>query len=166
MAMMEMMEPEPEAETLTLGYAEVVYTGVSLAEVGDAYAEQASREIAEKINDALHAVLDAGLGFSISGYDVALEGLTLDFSDVRAGSIIARFKMVGTVLVTSYTLIAGYPSFKEAVPMIAEDVGKAIQYILDRDPDPDRRALNPEHFTLYFRDEDELLLEISEKTES
>ena len=108
MVMVEMYEPQPEPEVITLGRAEIVFKGVSLEEIGEDFAELVAMEVAALINERLTTVIGSDTGFATSGYEVSLETLTLELEGVFEGSIVARFKMIGAAVITSYGLVASY----------------------------------------------------------
>ena len=163
MVMVEMYEPQPEPEVITLGRAEIVFKGVSLEEIGEDFAELVAMEVAALINERLTTVIGSDTGFATSGYEVSLETLTLELEGVFEGSIVARFKMIGAAVITSYGLVASYPSFKEAIPILSNDIDLVIQYVIDNAPEPEPSKPHPEAFHLYFRTEDEIESEIIDK---
>lgn len=163
MAMVEMYGLQPEPEVITLGHAEVIFKGVSLEEIDEDLAELFAMEFAALINERLATVIDNDTGFAASGYEVSLETLTLELEAVFEGSIVGRFKMIGAAMITSYGLVASYPSFKEAVPILTNDIGLVIQYVIDNAPKPEPYRPHPKEFNLYFRSEDEIESEIFEK---
>jgi hypothetical protein len=163
MAMVEMYEPKPEPEVITLGHAEIIFKGVSLEKIGEDLAELVAMEIAALINERLATVIGSDTGFATSEYEVSLETLTLELEGVFEGSIFARFKMIGAAMITSYGLIASYPSLKEAIPILTNDIGLVIQYLIDNAPKPEPYRPQPREFNLYFRSEDEMESEILEK---
>ena len=160
MAMVDMYDPLPEPEVVTLGLAELIVRGVSLEEIDEDFAELAAMEIAALVNERLPTIIRSDSGFFTSGYVVSLETLTLELDSIFEGSIVARFKMIGAAVITSYGLVASYPAFKDAVPILTNDIGLVLQYVIDNAPRPEPYKPHPKEYRLYFRNEDEIDSEI------
>lgn len=165
MAMVEMFEPEPETETLNLGFVEIIFEGPSLDELGEDFAELIARELAANINERLSGAVSPNAGFSTSGYDVSVEAVTLEFDSVFQGSVVGKYALVATVVFGTYGAIATYPQFKEGLGALSDDVGSAIEYVLKHKPEPSEDRPDPTRFQLYYRDESEVVLDISDKAE-
>lgn len=163
MAMVEMFEPEPETETLTLGFVEVLFEGPSLKDLGADLAELIAREVAANINERLSGAISSNAGFSTSGYDVSIETITLEFDSVFEGSVVGKYALVATVVFGTYGAIATYPQFKEGLGVLTEDIGSAVEYVIQHKPEPIEDRPDPTRYQVYFRDEKELVLDISDK---
>ena len=114
MAMVEMYDPLPEPEIVTLWHAEIIFRGVSLEEIDEDFAEFAAMEIAALVNERLPTIIRSDSSFFTSGYVVSLETLTLELDRIFEGSIVARFKMIGPAVITSYGLGSGPIDFRLA----------------------------------------------------
>ena len=158
MVMME--EPQPEVETLTLGFVELIIEDLSLTDIGENSATTITNLRSIQINEQFDKLISARSGFSTSGYDVALKSISLEFDSVSDGSVISRLNIIGFVVITAYQTIATYPDFKSGLSEIAKDLEQIIEFVIEKTPKPIEDLPDFNKSRLYLRDEDEILSEI------
>lgn len=126
--------PLSELETLRLADLFVTFQG----SIDDPLAEYIVEEFARQITRVLEERNFAHT-FPLSGEIVRLDHYTVDIACIEAGSIRATIYLIGSIAFGTYTGIAAYPSFKEALPVIQSDVqqliGEAENYFKTSEPD-------------------------------
>ncbi len=98
--------------------------------------------------------------FTLADQVVSLNHLHLEIDSYAPGSIIAKLKIIGTAVVTTYGLVASYPSFKDGMAMLQEDLNKALQHVIEHAPEDLPDAPWPDHVHIHLRDEEDLLVQV------
>jgi|TARA_R110002072_G_scaffold37226_11_gene109190 hypothetical protein len=156
---MSMEELPPQAQPgrqpliLKLGELFLIFDGSPQ----DADAEIRVRQYMALIADQL---INLRFTFAHNGQLIDIIHLYLEIESIDEGSIVARLKIVGSFTLAFYGAIAAYPSFKDAIPVIEEDLRSAIAYVREQAPDPSREDRGPRSFILNLRDEAEMISQI------
>lgn len=99
--------------------------------------------------------------FTVGEFPVKITEWQADLDSLTSGSIVIRFSLIGIFTLELYGAIADYPDFKEAVPLLYEDIQKAVSWAVAaegkgdepwRIPEPD-----PSNVELFFKEEDDLI---------
>lgn len=114
-------EPEGKPETITIAT-------ISL-EIDGNYNNDLDRGRVDSLAQQITRVLDRrNLTYSIGPREgqVTIDQFHVEITAIERGSIKATLKFVGRLIV-AYSVVAAYPSFKEALPVIKTDV----QWVLE-----------------------------------
>ncbi len=143
---------QPERMMLAVGTIELILPG----SIQDADADARSRRYLGLLADRLSR-LDLSFTFLLDGQTVRMARLELEYAGVAEGSIKARYTLIGTFLFGTYSAIAAYPSFKDGVVEIREDLARAVDYVIANAPERhERPGRAPITYALHFRDSEEL----------
>lgn len=160
MAMAEAFEPVPEREELALGNFNLRFNGISLDGNIDSAVERYVESVIYRINNDFYQATDLDIKFEIDDQIVEISKLRYEFVALEDGSVIAKAKILGAALVTSYGLVASYPSFKEAVPVLRSDLEAAFSYVINMIHLPPSEIPMPKEIELFIRDEDDIVAQI------
>lgn len=160
MAMAEAIKPFPERQELALGEIGIKFKGISLSDENEFEIEDYVRSAIARMNSEFHQSNDFETEFEIEGQKVEISDLRFKFVELEDGSVIAKAKILGAAVITSYGLVASYPSFKEAVPVLRSDLEAAFAYVLENIDSPPPEIPMPHEIELFMRDEDDILAQI------
>jgi hypothetical protein len=158
MVLLEQMQSEPEPETLVVGELAIVFN----RKFGDERAESWADQYIGLLNDAL-SERRIEFSFYYNEKAVVVSNLFLDLYDIIEGSIVAKAKVVGTFVLATYGAVASYPSFKEAIPVIANDLRSVVEHVVKHAPERPDDAPRPARIELYIKDESEVESQLDEK---
>jgi len=161
MAMVEQMAPEPEPESLLVGYLQLVFDGSAQ----DYDAEIKARQFMALISDNIKRIRE-DFSFNYEGRTIRFSEFYLEFDELYDGSIIARYKIIGNFLFGTYTAVAAYPTFKDGVEEIRQDFRSAIEYVIAHARSHEEPRNIPRSFELYFRSEEEIAEDLDAKGHS
>jgi hypothetical protein len=158
MVMLEQMQSEPEPETLELGEIDLIFEG----SVSDPRSEARVEQYIALLQDA---VSDRRFEYSFYHSDrvVSISNIAFELDEIVDGSIVAKTKIIGAFLIASYGAAASYPSFKEAVPIIANDLSVVIDYVIENAPRNEEDLPPPYRVDMIFKEEDEIEDQINMK---
>lgn len=142
---------------LELGHLSLVFDG----DFGDPKSEQAVLDYIKLVNDILRSSLAPSLPGVNGGTGPGPE-FSIEVDSIAQGSILVNAKVFGTYLIAGYGLIASYPSFKEAVPMILKDAEHVIEYIVGTLPEGNESAPKVTKVDFFLRDEENINKQILE----
>lgn len=144
-------QPEPEPELLELGEIGLVFEG----DVSD---PRTSRGVHQYLALLQQRISARRLVYSFRHGErvVVISELTLEFDEIVAGSVIAKTKLVGGFLLATYGAVAAYPSFKEAIPVITEDILAAVAYVAEYAPQQRDSMPPPIKVDLFLKDEEDI----------
>ncbi|MBM2304197.1 hypothetical protein JQX09_20790 [Sulfitobacter pseudonitzschiae] len=151
MVLFEQMQSEPEPETIEIGEVHLVFDG----DVKDPRTRGRVDQYLALFQDAVSSQSN-GYSFYYGDRVVKISELFFELDEIVDGSVIAKAKLVGGFVLGTYGAIAAYPSFKEAIPMIAQDLNSAFEYVTEHAPEQNEDMPPPKNAQVYFRDEKEI----------
>jgi len=151
LVLVEQMQSEPEPKILDIGEFQLVFEG----QVDDPRTPGRVDQYLALIEDAISS---RQLEYSFYHGDrvVVVSNLTIELDEIVDGSIVAKAKMVGSFLLGTYGAIAVYPSFREAVPIITQDVSAAVEYVVENAPDQEEDLPPPIKVELFLKEDEEI----------
>ncbi len=151
MVLVEQMQSEPEPEIIEIGEVRLVFEG----DVRDPRTRGRVDKYLALFQDAVSSE-SSGYSFYYGDRAVQISELSLELDEIVDGSVIAKAKLVGGFVLGTYGAIAAYPSFKEAIPMIAQDLISAFEYVIEHAPEQNEDMPPPTNVEIYFKDEEEM----------
>jgi len=131
------------------------------ADFADPDAKRAVSDYIKLLNEKLRSRQSertASVGVDAS----SLPEFSIELDSIADGSIIANARLVGTYLITAYGLIAAYPSFKEAVPVILQDAKQAIELVVEDLPGGSEDMPKPVKVDFFAREEESINKQIQD----
>jgi hypothetical protein len=151
MVLVEQMHSEPEPEFIEIGEVRLVFEG----DVRDPRTRGRVDQYLALFQDAVSSQ-SSGYSFYYGDRAVQISELSFELDEIVDGSVIAKAKLVGGFVVGAYGAIAAYPSFKEAIPMISQDLNSAFEYVIEHAPEQNEDMPPPKNVEIYFKDEEEM----------
>ena len=158
MVLVEQMQSEPEPENIEVGEILLVFDG----DVRDPRTRGRVDQYLALLQDSMSS-LQGDYSFYYNDRAVQISDLSFELIELIDGSIFAKAKLVGGFVLGAYGAIAAYPSFKDAVPMIAQDLNGAIIYIIEHAPDRKEDLPPPSRVEFFFKKEEEIENQLEQK---
>lgn len=156
--MPEMMEADPIPEPQELLLAEVKFSIQGRA--SDLNAEARAARYLVRIERRLRQQYRfKPLRFTVGEHQIRVVDWRTEIVSIRDGSIVIRYSLIGVFVLELYGAIADYPSFKEAVPIVIEDIKDVVSWLVyetERKRSPEDRRRDPSAVHVYFKEEDDL----------
>jgi len=150
------MQAAPKPQFLELGLIKLKFEG----NVEDSQAEVWANQYVFLLNAAINK--DVEYSFDLNGNVIFLSNVSVEFEKTEKGSIIARARIVAQFLVGTYASIAAYPSFKEALPVIRDDIAYAFTFVSTNAPEQDKNLPAAISMEIILRDENDIEAEMDQ----